>query len=90
MLAGWQYILQRKEGSIGEEDMAQHGRGVGVGIHVKAGRRGTPRAALQAQRSMHPRSSPFAVAAAAATAAATVTAAASVDELVTFCAILDR
>ncbi|KYQ51584.1 hypothetical protein ALC60_09350 [Trachymyrmex zeteki] len=87
MLTERQYILQRKEGSIGEEDMAQHGRGVGVGIHVKAGRRGTPRAALQAQRSMHPRSSPFAV---AATAAATVTAAASVDELVTFCAILDR
>ncbi|KYM96155.1 hypothetical protein ALC62_13206 [Cyphomyrmex costatus] len=54
-----------------------------LGIHVKAGRRGTPRAALQAQRSMHPRSSPFAV------AAAVITAAATVDELVTFCAILD-
>jgi len=73
---------------MGEEDMAQHSRGVGVEIRVEAGRRGTPRAALQAQRSMHLRSSPFAaVATAGAVAATTAAAAASVDELVIFCVL---
>lgn len=39
-----------------------HSRGVDVEVRVEAGRRGAPRVALQAQRSMHPPSSPFAAA----------------------------